>query len=194
MRAPLAGLDDAELVRIAQGRDPGGDPRAATAELLGRYQMKVYHWCHRFVRDHEQALDLAQDVLAKAWRALDRFDGRVPFGGWLFVITRNRCLTAIRRVGLLRDPDAELENLRDPQPGPEEQLEDRESEEVVLRLMRDKLDPVEQDALWLRCYERVPVDEITRMLDIQGASGARGVLQSARRKLRSALRPMEAGS
>jgi DNA-directed RNA polymerase specialized sigma24 family protein len=41
--------------------------------------------------------------------------------------------------------------------------------------------------LWLRCFEKVPVDEITRMLGITEASGARGVLQRARRRLRAAL-------
>jgi RNA polymerase sigma-70 factor (ECF subfamily) len=186
-------MNDAALVRIAQGVAEG-DPHKATAELLGRYQLKVYHWCHRFVRDHEQALDLAQDVLEKAWQALGRCDGRIPFAVWLFVITRNRCQSAISPVGLLRDPDAELESQQDPQPGEEEVLEERESEEVVLRLMRKRLDPIEQDALWLRCYEVLPVEEITRLLDIPGSSGARGVLQSARRKLRSAMRPLEAGS
>ena len=194
MRGPLTGMDDAALVQIAQGRTPDGDPRQATAELLGRYQLNVYHWCHRYVRDHEPALDLAQDVLAMAWQAIGRFDGRGPLGGWLFVIARNRCLSAVSPVGLLRDPDADLESLQDPQPGPEEVLEKGESEEVVQRLMREKLDPIEQDALWLRCYERLPVEEITRLLDIPGSSGAQGVLQSARRKLRSAMRPLEAES
>ena len=45
----------------------------------------------------------------------------------------------------------------------------------------------EQKAIWLRCFERVPIDEITRLLGIEASTGARGVLQRARRKLRTAL-------
>ena len=48
-------------------------------------------------------------------------------------------------------------------------------------------DAREQEAIYLRCFERLPVDEITSLLSITGASGARGLLQSARRKLRAAL-------
>jgi hypothetical protein len=61
--------------------------------------------------------------------------------------------------------------------------------------MRRHLNPVEQRAFYLRCFERMPVDTITRLLAIEGATGARGVLQSARRKLRvvaeGRLRPKE---
>jgi len=49
------------------------------------------------------------------------------------------------------------------------------------------LDSVEQQAIRLRCFERMPVDAITRALDIRGSAGARAVLQRARRKLRAAL-------
>jgi DNA-directed RNA polymerase specialized sigma24 family protein len=54
-------------------------------------------------------------------------------------------------------------------------------------LLRESLSPVEQQAIWLRCFERLPVDEVTRLLGLTTASGARSVLQSAREKLRRAL-------
>ena len=38
----------------------------------------------------------------------------------------------------------------------------------------------------MRCNERMPVDEITRVLDLKTATGARGLLQTARRKLKAA--------
>jgi len=46
---------------------------------------------------------------------------------------------------------------------------------------------MEQKAIWLRCFERLPIDEITGMLGIEAKSGARGMLQTARRKLKAAL-------
>ena len=186
-RVALEELDDESLVRLIVENAAGPLRRDASSVLFGRYLDRVYAWCLRYVRHHEQALDLSQDVLSNAWRALDRFDGRVPFGGWLFVIARNRCFRALRPASLLRDEDAELESVADPAHGPDELAEARQSEEAVLKLMREHLEPLEQDALWLRCYEGMPVEEITRMLNLSTASGARGLLQSARRKLRAAL-------
>ena len=65
--------------------------------------------------------------------------------------------------------------------------QDQEEEANLLRLMDETLDPDERAAIWLRCFENLPVDEITEVLDLKGASGARGVLQSARIKLRAAI-------
>jgi DNA-directed RNA polymerase specialized sigma24 family protein len=53
------------------------------------------------------------------------------------------------------------------------------------------LEPQEQQAIWLRCVERMPVDDVTRILGVDGSSGARAVLQRARRKLRAAIERRE---
>jgi RNA polymerase sigma-70 factor (ECF subfamily) len=178
---------DEVLVQRCSDDPNGAAGRAAADALLRRYQSRVYLWCFRIVRDHERALDLAQEVLISAYRGLPGFEGRARFSSWLFAIARHRCLTAVRPLSLVRDEEAEPDAMVHPDPGPEAEIEARESEEGVLELMRDHLDPIEQDALWLRCYEHVSVDDITRVLGLGGASGARGVLQSARRKLRAAL-------
>ena len=72
-------------------------------------------------------------------------------------------------------------------PGPEDELAMRDDEEATLRLLERTLDEQERMALWMGCFERMPVDEITRALGLTNATGARGLLQRARRKLRAAL-------
>jgi RNA polymerase sigma-70 factor (ECF subfamily) len=182
-----ASATDEQLIRRFQEDPEGPDGRAAAQELFRRYLRRVYAWCRRYVRDHERALDLAQEALANAWRALPNFDHGSPFACWLFVIARNRCYSAMRPVSLTRDDDEELDDLVDHAPGPDEALERREDEASMLRLIANTLDRREQDALVMRCFERLSVEEITRALQLQTASGARGLLQTARRKLRSAL-------
>lgn len=178
---------DEDLLARATGRPASRHTRQAASELLERYQDRVYIWCFRYVRDHEQALDLAQEVLLKAYRNLTTFQGKSRFGSWLFAITRNRCLSELRRPSLLFDPESDLEAMATQTANPGRQFEEKLAEEEVLDLIRIHLEPREQEALWLRCFERLPVDSITRMLHISEASGARAVLQSARRKLRAAL-------
>jgi RNA polymerase sigma factor (sigma-70 family) len=181
------GWSDEKLLRLARER-PGGDAaRQAASDLLGRYRQRVYLWCFRYVREHERALDLAQDVLLTAFRKLDSYSGRSQFGSWLFAIARNWCLSELRRPGLLLDEEIDLDLLPATSGAPDRLLEESLGEAEILALIRDRLEPREQDALWLRCFERMPVDAITEVLSIQEASGARAVLQQARRKLRAAL-------
>ncbi len=183
----LAELADEALVQIAQSARESEAGRVAATELLNRFQRTVYLWCYRHVREHEKALDMSQDVLLKAWQALDSFSGRSKFSSWLFVIARNRCLNEMERVSLFEDGDPDCDTIEAPASDHARRLEEREDEERILSLIRSKLEPEEQRVIWMRCFERMPVDEITRVLGIQSASGARGLLQRARRKLLNAL-------
>jgi RNA polymerase sigma-70 factor (ECF subfamily) len=177
---------DAELLRQALDHPEPMERRSAASSLLERYQDRVYVWCFRMVREHERACDMAQEVLINAYRKLDTFEGRSEFSSWLFTIARNRCLSELRRPSIL-ETDGEMPDVADPSPSPERVLMEKMDEGAILDLLRERLEPIEQDVLWLRCFEGVPVDEITRMLRIETASGARGLLQRARRKLRAAM-------
>lgn len=178
---------DEDLLRRALDDRDGAAARRAASELLGRYRDRVFCWCRCRVREPELARDLAQDVLLNAYRHLDSFRGGSRFGTWLFAIARNRCLDAVRRERLLVDDDFELETLVGPGPDPAREHERRAAEAAALDLVRRCLDPFEQEVLWLRCFEAMPVDEITQRMGIREASGARAVLQRARRKLRAAM-------
>jgi RNA polymerase sigma-70 factor (ECF subfamily) len=63
-------------------------------------------------RNRADAEDLVQDTLVRAYRAIDRFDGRYP-RAWLLTILRNTHINRNRRrrPELLRDPDTQLERL-----------------------------------------------------------------------------------
>jgi RNA polymerase sigma-70 factor (ECF subfamily) len=177
---------DEDLVLQAQRDPPGAAGQEAFSKLFERYHERVYRWCLGRVRDHDRAADLAQDVMINAYRALPTFERRSRFSTWLYTIARNRCWRALRRPSLLGDDDAVLESVVDPSPGPQARLESQEEEEIVLKLVREHLEPREQLALWLRCYHLMTVEDITDRLGLRTATGARGVLQSARRKLRLA--------
>lgn len=178
---------EAELLRLSQDPRPGPARAAAASELLSRYQDAIYLWCRRYVRSHEDALDLAQEVLLAAFRGLPGFQGRSGFAAWLMVIVRNRAVSRARRHEPELEDEAELDALLAPGPLPDERLESRQEAERVLDLMRTHLDPLEREVLWMRAHDGLPVEAITELMGIDERSGARGVLQRARRKLRAAL-------
>jgi len=161
--------------------------REAACTLLSRYRERVYAWCYRKLGDPENALDASQEVLLNAYRNLDKFQGQSGFGSWLYVIARNRCWGEMRRPRLLVDEKTSPDRLQGGEGDPATVYFERRSEEEILALIRAELEPLEQRVLWLRCFERMSIDRITDALEIEEASGARGVLQRARRRLRAAM-------
>lgn len=188
VRGSLADLPDAVLVDTVRADPDGERGRQAACQLLSRHRDRVYAWCFRRLGDADQALDVTQEVLLSAYRGLRSFHGRSAFSSWLFVIARNRCMSEIRRPRLLVDEESQPDQLRSQTKDPAALYLEGRSEQEVLDLIRRELEPLEQQVLWLRCFERMPVDRITAVLGIEEASGARGVLQRARRRLREALR------
>jgi RNA polymerase sigma-70 factor, ECF subfamily len=178
---------DLELVRLFQARPDSPEGRQAERELLLRWRSRIHAWCWRMVGEREEAEDLAQECLVLIHRALPRFEARAAVTSWIYAIVRNRCLAALRKARPRRAAEEELDLLEEEAPGPEESFERRQWEERVVAAMRESLTPLEQTALWLKAYEGMPVRDITRLLDVREESGARALLQTARRKLRNAL-------
>ncbi len=103
------------------------------AELVRRYQDRVYGMALRFTGRTEDAEDLAQEVFLAAYRGLAGFRGESKFSTWLYRIAWNRAadwLRSSRRPGRRTAPLEEAEEIADGQAGPQEDLlgsEDRRS-------------------------------------------------------------------
>lgn len=165
----------------------GANGRAALAALVDRWSGPVFAWARHFLRDRDRALDLSQDCLIRMIESLPRYQARGKFGAWLFTIVHNRCRSVARPRAWNRDPEVDADAIAPEGSGVEEKFEDAESLRRCLAAIDSALEPRERAALWLRAYEELSVDEITRILRVEEPSGARGVLQTARRKLRSEL-------
>lgn len=99
---------DAQLVKRVQK----GDKRAFDL-LVVKYQHKIVSLVSRYVRDNDEALDVAQEAFIKAYRALPRFRGDSAFYTWLYRIavnTAKNTLVAAKRRPLEYDLD-----LQDPE-------------------------------------------------------------------------------
>src|SRR6476469_7818692 len=91
---PLEALDETRLVEACLAQRAG-----AFDLVVERHRRAVYQLCYRFVGNHEDASDLAQDVFLRAYRGLGRFRGQSSLATWLYRIGVNVCLN---RVGARR--------------------------------------------------------------------------------------------
>src|SRR5947208_16220757 len=86
-----------------------GDERAFR-RLVEPYRHALEVHCYRMLGSIQDAEDLAQETLLRAWRALARFAPREQFQTWLYRIATNACLGALKRRPRrpeLNDPSAD---------------------------------------------------------------------------------------
>jgi len=83
---------DWDIVQRVQAGDV-----AAFDELSIRYRGRVYGMIYNMTSNREDAADLTQDALIKAFRSINRFQGQSSFFTWLYRIAVNSTLTHLRK-------------------------------------------------------------------------------------------------
>jgi RNA polymerase sigma-70 factor (ECF subfamily) len=135
--------------------------REAFDRLVEKYQRDVYRLCYRYVNNHQDANDMAQEVFLKAYRALDRFRGDSAFSTWLYRIAVNTCLNfrASRKPEGAELPDA----LPDKAPGALERLE-RDERSNRVREAVTRLPARQRATLILKIYHDLTHEEVAGIL------------------------------
>jgi RNA polymerase sigma-70 factor, ECF subfamily len=180
-------LSDEELVGEYRRASPEAR-RALADDLFSRYYERVARWCYRFTGDRESAADLAQEVFLKAHRHLDSFQGTSQFGTWLYSIVRNESINRSKRRGPpTTDAEEALADVPSLAPGPEEIATERSRARRLNEFLEATLDETERTVFTLHYGDDMPLDNITRMLRLENASGAKAYIVSAKRKLARAV-------
>jgi RNA polymerase sigma factor (sigma-70 family) len=184
-------LTDEELMSALcceQGRELFDD---LFAEVFRRYHPRVRSLCLQLTGDQNRAVDLAQEVFFKAYSHIQTFRGEARFSTWLYSITRNHCLNAMKQrtaehLDLSEIPAKKLQDTN----GMEayKAIEEQQSCDKLWQLINRTLDPTEARVMTLHYAEDVPLRDITRDLTLTNRSGAKAYIVSARRKLNRALR------
>lgn len=139
-----------------------GDTEAFDA-LARAYRGKLLGICFRYTGNREDADDVVQEVLLRAYRGLSGFRGDASFRTWLFRIAVNACLnwTAGRRWR--ESGPVEPDTLVDPSPTPSERLAEKE-EQVMVRRAVAGLPDRQRMTLLLRVYEELSHKEIAEVM------------------------------
>jgi RNA polymerase sigma-70 factor (ECF subfamily) len=88
---------DAALVeRLRAGDD------TAVAELAARYGSKIYQLSFRYMKNREDAEEVAQDVLLKVFRKIKAFRGDAALSSWIYRITFNTAMSRLRTLRFSR--------------------------------------------------------------------------------------------
>jgi RNA polymerase sigma-70 factor, ECF subfamily len=88
----LTGTDETTLVAQARAADD-----RAFAELVRRYEAKIFRLAQHITQNREDAEDVLQETFLKAYEHLDQFQGQSKFYTWIVRIAVNQALMKLRR-------------------------------------------------------------------------------------------------
>jgi RNA polymerase sigma-70 factor (ECF subfamily) len=168
------------ITMVLSGRAEAFEP------LVTPYRGPLLALAMRLTRNREEALEVAQEALLRAFRSLGRFDLSRSFRNWLFQIAaneaRDRYRKRTREQGAFQDVAGQAAASTDPEAG-------HDREEIRANIMRSlvALSPREREVFVLRDLEELDIEETSRVLGCSRIS-VRVNLSSARRKLREAIR------
>ncbi|MCA1596311.1 MAG: sigma-70 family RNA polymerase sigma factor [Chloroflexi bacterium] len=188
----MLNLDEGELIRRCQR----GDTEAFN-RLVERHHSRIYNYAFSLTRNHDDAMDVAQDAFVRAWANLKSFRGDSSFVTWMTRITRNLFLDLQKKRK--HDPRISLDELmesQDPSPvrevaddsaGPEAQVLTQERVDVV-RAAINSLAEEHREILALYDLQNFSYDEIASILRLPMGT-VKSRLNRARRALRDKLLP-----
>ena len=167
------------LVERLRAHDP-----AAVSDLSDSYGAKIYQLAFRYLRNREDAEEVAQDVLLKVYQKIDAFRGDAALSSWIYRITFNAAMSRLREFKQNLPNALEKASDEDSQPSKREVIDwsPLADEEVLRTEMRQAL---------VRALKEMPVLYRTPVIlrDVQGLSTeeASAVLHVKEQTLKSRL-------
>jgi RNA polymerase sigma-70 factor (TIGR02960 family) len=200
---------------IARARAGDGE---AFRELTEPYRRELQVHCYRMLGSFQDAEDALQDTLLAAWQGLGGFtEERASLRTWLYKITTNRCLNALRSARRRAAKEWDVPNVEPPEPtrlgevvwlqpypgdlledaaggppGPEARYEQAEAISLAFVTALQLLPPRQVAVLILRDVLGFRASEVAGMLG-STVESVNSALKRARASLQHRLPPAAAG-
>ena len=174
---------------------------SAVADLSSEYSARIHQLAFRYMKNWEDAEEVTQDVLMKAFRKIDAFRGDAALSSWIYRITFNTAMSRLRtgRVGRAADqqrPDSADTATGQADPADWSTLAD---DHVLRREMREQLiaalttlPEVYRTPVVLRDIQGMSTEEASRILHVKPQT-LKSRLHRGRLILREALSQFAGG-
>jgi RNA polymerase sigma-70 factor (ECF subfamily) len=170
--------------------------REAFEILVERHEQRLFFFAQRMTRNREDAEDVVQQSLQKAFTHLNRFEGRSSFSTWLTSIATNETLMLLRKsrgsrelpIGDARGNEERtfVPEIPDSGPGPEDNYSQHERERILSAAM-SQLTPGVRRAIELRELRELSTEETARVMGLS-VQAVKGRIFHGRQRLRKALK------
>ncbi len=168
----MSGMSDEASDQFLVDRVRAGDKHAFDLLVL-KYQQRIVNLIMRYVKDHSEALDVAQEAFLKAYRAIPTFRGDSAFYTWMYRIAINTAknhLVAARRRPLdhasdISEPEEFDWHVRmQDHDTPERQAIGEELRQTVEKAIADLADDL-RTAIVLREIDGLSYEEIAQVME-----------------------------
>ncbi|MHC4932687.1 MAG: RNA polymerase sigma factor [Planctomycetota bacterium] len=155
----------ADLATLVERCRRGDD--LAWEALVRRFQARIYGLAMHYVRDPEEARDLAQEIFVQVYRKLDTFRENENLVPWMLRVGRNMCIDRLRRIKAR--PPADDVSLDDgaeivaPDPTPEDAA-DATGRRRLLYHALDGMSEKHREVILLKDIQGLKLDEIANLL------------------------------
>jgi RNA polymerase sigma factor (sigma-70 family) len=166
------------LTRARQG------DRAAFSALAEPYRRELIAYCYRLTGKLTESEDLAQEVLVRAFKAMETFEARASTRAWLYKIAHNLCINHVQRSQPDWDSldEVDSEHKIAPAATAEEEGQGRENVRLGFVALLESLPPRQRAALVLRDVLGWSAEESARILEMT-VPAVKNALARARKSL-----------
>jgi RNA polymerase sigma-70 factor (ECF subfamily) len=152
-------MDETELILKFKEGD-----KFAFQELVEKYQDSVINASYRFLRNREEAEEVAQEVFLKVYQSASSYQPKAKFSTWLFRIVVNSCLNQLRDKKKFSSSELDEDLPAPAQDQPDESLE-REELKSLVREAIDSLPEYQITVIILNQYEGFSYQDMAKILD-----------------------------
>ncbi|MBE5040370.1 RNA polymerase sigma factor [Ructibacterium gallinarum] len=179
--------DEKQLIQQAQQGNP-----VAFEQLIAEHQKRIFSIAYRIAGNSDDAADMAQEVLVKIFKNINKFKGDSKFSTWIYRVATNTCLDELKRIR--RHPSYSLDQeidteegsisaeIEDDAPTPEESAE-RKAVRDAVNIAIARLGDDHKKVIVLRDLQGFSYEEIAKIMNC-----SEGTVKSRISRARSQLK------